>query len=321
MATKKNQQKEQEVKKEETRPHYYWVRPRLTGDDAYGLSTQGYSKWRDCPDILQCAYDTYSKRWLTGLDENDPLILSIPNEEERIAKQEEVRKLRENLEKLTGYDLSANNDDFWSDYIISLSDKTKPFVPFLNPRDRITIEVLKRRGDIPFGSNDLYNAKYTDAKFYIETEESEQSNKKNRRKLEKQALAASFEMEEDYDKLWKVCFLLQLTKTPNESSASLVGKVDDFIERNKKYPDELERLITLVEMDNMELDTLTYVEKGIKAGVISFSRDAKQYYRGGVSLGESKLVAAKTLSLPDNSSLFGEIVEEVQRKEGFKANY
>ena len=308
------------TKEKKARPNYYWVRPRVTDGDAYGLSNYGLSKWRDTVETVPCAYDQDSGKWLTGLDENDPKILTIVDEETRLKKQKEVSELRTQLEKQTGLDLSATNNTFWESYLILLSDNRRPFIPHLNPKDRIAIEVLKRRGDIPFGAGDLYNAKYTDVKFYIETEEAEANTKTNKRKLEKEAVAASFQLEGDYDRLWKVCYLLSLTKTINESTNSLVEKIDEYIERNKKYPDELEKLLIVNALSDIELDGLTVFRKAVKAGVIKFDRETKLYYRGGFNMKTSELESMKVMTLPDNGAYYAEILEEVHRKEGLQGN-
>lgn len=307
------------VKEKKARPNYYWVRPRITDGDAFGLSNYGLSKWRDTVETVPCAFDQDAGKWLTGLDENDPKILSLP-EEERLKKQAEVTELRKQLEKQTGLDLSATNHAFWENYLILLSDNRRPFIPHLNPKDRIAIEVLKRRGDIPFGAGDLYNSKYTDIKFYIETEEAEANTRTNKRKLEKEAVAASFQLEGDYDRLWKVCYLLSLTKTINESTNSLVEKVDEYIERNKKYPDELEKLLIINALSDIELDGLTIFRKAVKAGVIKFDRETKLYYRGGFNMKSSELESMKIMTLPDNGAYYAEIIEEVHRKEGLQGH-
>jgi len=308
------------VKEKKARPNYYWVRPRVTDGDAFGLSNYGLSKWRDTVETVPCAYDQDAGKWLTGLDDNDPKILSIVDEQERNKKIAEVIELRTQLEKQTGLNLSATNNTFWESYLILLSDNRRPFIPHLNPKDRIAIEVLKRRGDIPFGSGDLFNAKYTDVKFYIETEEAEANTKTNKRKLEKEAIAASYSLEGDYDRLWKVCYLLQLTKTVNESTQSLVEKVDEYIERNKKYPDELEKLLLINELSDLELDGLTMFRKAVKAGVVRFDRETKLYYRGGFNMKGGELDSMKMMILPDNGAYYAEIIEEVHRKEGIQAN-
>lgn len=313
--------REKIVKKEKkARPHYYWIRPKVTDGDVFGLSNYGLSKWRDTIETIPCAYDYEAGKWLTGLDEFDPKILMIEDEEKRKSKQEEVKTLRESLERQTGLNLSATNHEFWENYLIVLSDRSRPFIPMLNPKDRIAIEVLKRRGDIPFGSHDLYNANYTDAKFYIETEEAEANVRKNRRTLEKEAIAASFSLEKDYDRLWKICYLLQLTKTANESTQSLVEKVDEYIERNKKQGDELQKLLDLNSLSDGDLDALTYFRKAVKANIIKFDRETKLFYRGGFNMKSTELESIKVLTLPDNTADYVDIIQEVNRKEGLQGN-
>lgn len=324
---KSNEELLEKVKKDalttpkKARPNHYWIRPRLVGDDAYGLSNHGYSKWKDCPDNLCCAFDYSSQKWLTGLDEDDPILFTSGKSQEEIEqRQAEIKELREDLEKKTGLNLSPHNHEFWQEYIITLSDKSKPFIPHLNARDRIAIEVLKRRGDIAFGSHDLYNDKYANSKFYIETEEAQLSNKNTKRRLEKEAIAAAFDLEKDYEKLWSICYLLQLTKTHNESAPSLIDKLDEYVERNSKYPEELEKLINLNNMDRQELDALTMFRKAVRLGVIKFDRETKVYHRGGFNMKATEKESVRHMLLPDNAQYYVEIITELDEKEHRIAN-
>lgn len=292
---------------------YYWVRPKVNQDDAIGLSKYGKSKWTDSVDVYQPLWDSKLKKYLTGLDENDPEVLSIKDKKEREAKQAELVALREKLEALTGFNLLPQSD-FWKNEMMVFSENSKPLVPYLYANDRIKVEWLKRRGDIPFGSHDLYNSKYTDCKFYIETEDEAINKRKNRKNLQKEAIAASVYLENDYDKLFKVCQILGINKKVNVSGATLIDKLDEWIEKNKKYPDSLQKLVDLYGKKVQELQILSDVEDALYYSLIGFDSSTKTYYRGGVNLGETKNDIVKFFLTPENGTHYIEMKDSISKR-------
>lgn len=292
---------------------YYWIRPKVNQDDAIGLSKYGKSKWTDSVDVYQPLWDSKLKKYLTGLDENDPEVLSIKDKKEREAKQAELVALREKLEALTGFNLLPQSD-FWKNEMMVFSENSKPLVPYLYANDRIKVEWLKRRGDIPFGSHDLYNSKYTDCKFYIETEDEAINKRKNRKNLQKEAIAASVYLENDYDKLFKVCQILGINKKVNVSGATLIDKLDEWIEKNKKYPDSLQKLVDLYGKKVQELQILSDVEDALYYSLIGFDSSTKTYYRGGVNLGETKNDIVKFFLTPENGTHYIEMKDSISKR-------
>ena len=292
---------------------YYWIRPKVNQDDAIGLSKYGKSKWTDSVDVYQPLWDSKLKKYLTGLDENDPEVLSIKDKKEREAKQAELVALREKLEALTGFNLLPQSD-FWKNEMMVFSENSKPLVPYLYANDRIKVEWLKRRGDIPFGSHDLYNSKYTDCKFYIEAEDEAINKRKNRKNLQKEAIAASVYLENDYDKLFKVCQILGINKKVNVSGATLIDKLDEWIEKNKKYPDSLQKLVDLYGKKVQELQILSDVEDALYYSLIGFDSSTKTYYRGGVNLGETKNDIVKFFLTPENGTHYIEMKDSISKR-------
>ena len=94
------------------------VRPKisLTDEDPVSKALGNYkmSKFAGCPDsFIGASFDRTLNRYLTGLDENHPDVLTLP-QGEREAKQEEILKERAYLEKELGVNLHHTNEDFWS---------------------------------------------------------------------------------------------------------------------------------------------------------------------------------------------------------------
>lgn len=292
---------------------YYWIRPKVNQEDAIGLSKYGKSKWTDAVDVYQPLWDSKLKKYLTGLDEHDPEVLSIKDKKERETKQAELVALREKLESLTGFDLKPQSD-FWQNEMMVFSETSKPLIPYLYANDRIKVEWLKRRGDIPFGNHDLFNSKYTDCKFYIETEDEAINKRKNRKNLQKEAIAASVHLENDYDKLFKVCQILGINKKVNVSTPTLIDKLDEWIEKNKKFPDTLERLVDLYGKSIQELQILSDVEDALYYSLIGFDSSTKTFYRGGVNLGETKNEVVKFFLSPENGIHFMDLKDAISKR-------
>lgn len=311
---KKEEEVQATIEEKKNRQFFYWIRPKLNAEDTIGLSKYGKSKWSGCVELIHPAYDERSKKWLTGLDEYDPTVLTLKTQSERTKRQEEIKELRESLERMTGENLSPTNDEFWSKEILSFSENTKPLTPYINARDRIKVEWLKRRGDVPFGNHDLYNPKYMDAKFYIETEDESINKRKSAKNLQKEALAASYNLENEHDKLWKICSLLNINKAYNISTESLINKLDEWIERNKKYPDTIESLIELNKKTLHELEGLTVLQLALDFNLVNWDGRSKCYYRGGTTFGSTKDEAVKFLSDPENGHIFVEIKNAVDNK-------
>jgi hypothetical protein len=301
------------VEKSAGKAYYYWIRPKYNEEDVIGLGKYGKSLWTDCAYVIQPIYNDRLKKYLTGLDENDPEVMAIKDTKERESRRAEITKTRKELEDLTGFDLSPNST-YWDTEVMIFSEKSKPLVPYLNPNDRIKVEWLKRRGDVPFGSSDLYNSKYSDAKFYIETEDEAVDKRKNRKNLQKEAIAASVMLENDYDKLWKICYLLGINKKYNVNINTLIDGLDEWIERNKKFPDTLERLTNLYKKSIQYLEIFADFEEALYYSILQFDSPTKTYYRGGLNFGQTKAECVDFLLSPTNMYAYVELKDALNSK-------
>ena len=157
------------------------VRPKisLTDEDpvAKALAVFKMSKFAGCPDnYIGAAMDRKMGRYLTGLDENHPDILALP-QVERLAKQKEITEERAFLEKELGINLHHTNEDFWHQLPIIL-DGTRSF-NLANPMDRVIVKAIEAGKLIPTKKADISNPEFKNANFYLglEFEDVEDKNK------------------------------------------------------------------------------------------------------------------------------------------------
>jgi len=150
----------------------YIVRPRISDTEEdqvlQALGKAGMSKFAGCPDTINGAvFDRTLDRFLTGFDENHPDVLNLP-EDERLARQAEIKEEREFLEKELGKSLHHTNTDFWENLQIVL-DRGKMFNTAI-PMDRIKVSVLRAGKIVPLSKEDIDNPDYNGTSFYIGTE-------------------------------------------------------------------------------------------------------------------------------------------------------
>lgn len=157
------------------------VRPKisLTDEDpvAKALAVFKMSKFAGCPDnYIGAVMDRKIGRYLTGLDENHPDILVLP-QEERLAKQKEIAEERAFLEKELGINLHHTNEEFWHQLPIIL-DGTRSF-NLANPMDRVIVKAIEAGKLIPTSKADISNPEFKNANFYLglEFEDVEDKNK------------------------------------------------------------------------------------------------------------------------------------------------
>ena len=166
------------------------IRPKIssTDEDPVGkaLGQNGMSKFAGCPDVFMGAvYDRTLGRYLTGLDENHPDVLNLP-QAERLEKQEEILKERAYLERELGENLHHTNEAFWSTVPIIL-DRGKLYNPRV-PKDRIVILALTAGKMVPTSKDDIGNPDYIGVSFYAGGEFEDVKEKTENRGKEREVI-------------------------------------------------------------------------------------------------------------------------------------
>lgn len=286
------------------------VRPKisLTDEDpvAKALGVFKMSKFAGCPDnYIGAQKDRVLNRYLTGLDENHPDILALP-QEERLAKQKEILEERAFLEKELGVSLHHTNEDFWSTLPIIL-DGSKVF-NLANPMDRVIIKAIEAGKIIPTSKEDISNPIYKSANFYLGKEYEDVEDKNKLRERDRKVAYGMIELLKDFDYAIEIAHYLGL---PNISDKMPKANLDDilseFIERKAANKDVFLAAIS----EKKEVVVLFNKFKKFKqAGLVRFE-DGK-WKAGKVVLGKTEKESVKKLlsANPDMQAELSRLIEE-----------
>jgi hypothetical protein len=173
---------------------------------------------------------------ITGIDENAMRIKSIRDENARNLEYARIKSLREELEMLTGEDLSTSST-FWKEKLstpYSLIDGDNIF-DLSDPFKAIDFYWLTELPIIASSLDDILTGKYNRSRveFYIHDPEIESKNEFNRKKLINDTVATLNKM--GATELSRVAFLLNL-KLPESAEMTFVyNELDNYIKAPKKF--------------------------------------------------------------------------------------
>lgn len=249
-------------------------------------------------------------RWLTGIDEESLTINSILDSEEREKRKAEVRKIREDLERLTNVDLSATNDAYWSKYIITITG-AKFKLNLANPQDKIKYYVLIANRYAAPEIAVTNNPEYMHTKYYVSRKDEETSVRVVTRKQKDEAKAKLLELSKDEDKFLLIAkFLLGTRRVKKGMNPNTIYElVSEFIED----PNEKTNISQFLNATKKTVEELQYkltVDEALRVGIIKI-RDG-YYQRGGVTYGKSSEEAIDYLSSVENSGEFASLKNEVE---------
>lgn len=279
--------------------------------EAVGLNKYNKSKFPGVFEMLQPAR-TPDGRWITGLDEDAVSIKSIKDPVLREERREEVREMRLELERLTGFDLSGTSS-YWGTYYLKIGEKKA--LNFDNPIDRIAYYILLSNRYAAPELEAKGNPDYAQAKFYIHRDETEDSSKVLKSRERDKAIADLFAL---YD---------------NEPKLKLIGKyvlgskIKDSMKKDTAYKALREAIETdkegnivrkFAEATSKTIEELQYkliIDEAIAKHVIRYREG--YYQRGNATYGKSLKDAIKFLSSPEHADEFASIKEEVEEKRMF----
>lgn len=275
----------------------YIIRPKisLTDEDPVSKALGNYklSKFAGCPDtFIGAAFDRNLKRFLTGLDENHPDILSL-DQEERLQKQLEIKEERAILEKELGVDLHHTNEDFWSTLEIKV-DSNK-ILNTANPLDRVILKVIESGKLLPMSKDQCDDPDFKSANFYIGKEFEDVQEKNSMRGRERTIARKLDELLENYDyaiAIGKYLSIAGITeKTPKDNLEDLLS---DYLEKKSANKDSfLEAL-----KEKRETIELSLKWKDFKAKrLVEWSNN--RFYSGKIALGKTDKESVKKLLSAD----------------------
>lgn len=266
-------------------------------------------KFSKSPTILPPAFDRGTNRYLTGIDDLDTELSKLSKSEKEKEKERRL-ELRSQLEEQTGYNLIATNEDFWSNAVAELYEGR--IFDTSVPKDRIAIEFLKRRGDVAFGRDNIWNPKTLDIEFYVETGEQTKSFDSGLRRKSIRATAKLAEILDNKEVLFNVAYILNLAPKREETAEEIEGKLTKFFEVDE---DNMDKFINACNIDKEKLQNIILLKKAYKAKVINFDVETKVFYRGGFTYKNTIEDSVDYLMLPENLSEIAEIAKLVAKKE------
>jgi len=273
-----------------------------------GLDKYQKSKFPGTFEIVQPG-KTPDGRWVTGLDENSVRINRITDPVLRAERTEEVLHMREELERLTGLDLSATSK-YWETYFIKITDKLA--LNFDNPHDRVKYYILLANDYAAPELEARNNPDFVNTKFYVHRTETEESQKAVKGKERDRAIHDLYSMKDNKNKLTligKFVIGQKIKETMSEDAIynklreELIGDKDGSITR--KFNEATSKTIE-------ELQYKLVVDEAVSKHVIRIREG--YYQRGNATYGKTMKDVIKHLSSPENANEFASIKEELEEK-------
>lgn len=273
-----------------------------------GLDKYNRSKFPAVFEIMQPG-KTPDNRWVTGLDDKATSLNQIKDPVLQAQRREELRELREELERLTNLDLSATSK-YWETYFVKIVDKLA--LNFDLASDRIKYYVLLANDYAAPELDARNNPDLINTKFYVHRTETEEGSKALKSKERDKAIAALYGMSENKNKLVLIGKYIHGTKVKDSMSAdniynilrdSLAADKDGSIVR--KFNEATGKTVE-------ELQYKLIIDEAVAKHVI---RIRESYYqRGNATYGKSMKEVIKFLSSPENANEFASIKEELEEK-------
>lgn len=267
----------------------------------FGLEKEGRSKLPGCGDYVQPAQR--NGKWLTGLDETAPEVVAKGKDE--IAR---VKAEREELERLTGHDLSPLNHDFWENILIQVNRNTA--FDESDPEARIKLAALRARRAVAPNPN-VPKAEYPGVKYYLTKPEEESTHRLQPKKDKAVAMGKVVELMKDTNKARLVAKSLGFSVNEETLIDTIYDMFISFIDR---FPKEntVKEFNEYNEKDISALQITLAFEDAVKKKIIV--SDKGTYRRGTVALGRTKKEALNKLSSIEFVGELESIFEELNEK-------
>lgn len=246
-------------------------------------------------------------RYITGIDENSFAVNRITDEERREEIKTTLKSIRESLERTMNVDLSATSD-YWKTYYVDLSSDHERVFNRSNPKDVIAYHVLIANCYAAPSEEAAGDPRYHSAKYFMHSEKKEKIKNVSNRKRKDKAKSYLLAMEEDKDRMLLIGkYLYGKRFTDKLDCDAMYEMFSDIFDKN--LDNDIERFIKAYEKDYEELSYKVLIDRAITARIIKFTDG--YYQRGQVTLGKSLDEVYVNLRLPEFSTEFMSIKEEL----------
>lgn len=274
--------------------------------DSTGLSRYNRSRMPGCKDIFQVAVNL-DGRYITGIDED---AYGVKAEE-----REQLKSLRESLEKRTGKDLKGMSE-FWEEFRITIdADKPKIFNTE-NPLDLISLKALVANKYVAPDKESVSKIEYKEAAYYAYTEESEAAEEITSRKKRDKALSQLLDISDNKEKMVLYGQYLEGLKYNDKlSEPSLYKMLRTYIE--DKEIKNANNFLNVLSKPVEEIQQKIIVDKAMKQRIInrvSIGGKKYVYQYGQITLGSTVEEVYSNLSMPDFAPELISIKKELENK-------
>jgi hypothetical protein len=273
-----------------------------------GLDKYNRSKFPGTFEVLQ-AGRTSDGRWITGIDEDSVSVKRISDPVLRQERYEEIRAIRQDLERLTGHDLSGLSE-FWDTFYINIVDKLG--LNFDSPLDRFKYYMLIANNYAAPELESINNPDFSGTKFYIHRADTEDSNTSIKSRERDKAISELFNMYENKNKLVLIGKYILGAKIKDEMSKDGIYNLLRSSLENDKEGVVVRRFVDATTKTIEELQYKLIIDEAIAKHVIRIREG--YYQRGNATYGKTMKDVVKFLSSPENANEFASIKEEVEEK-------
>lgn len=273
-----------------------------------GLGKYNRSKFPGTFEVVQPGR-TPDNRWVTGIDENAVSIKSINDPVLREQRQEEIKEIREELERLTGLDLRGTSE-YWNTYYIRIGDKLA--LNFDNPADRIKYYILLSNNYAAPELEAKDNPDFMHTKFHMHRAENEEGQKAVKSRERDKAVADLYAMYDNKAKLILIGKYILSSKVKESMTQDAVYNLLRDNLANDKDGSIVRKFNEATSKTIEELQFKLIVDEALARHVLRI-RDG-YYQRGNATYGKTIKDVVKFLSSPENANEFASIKEEVEEK-------
>lgn len=249
---------------------------------------------------------------VTGLDEYALEITSLPEAESK-KKTAELKKIRENLEKLLGKDLRPEAE-YWSEFLVVLEDEL--ILDPLNPLDQLIERFLvANRYVAPSLEEIKNNDTYSNCIFYLFREEEEIVRSAEKQKLKDKAISRLYILNEDDPSKLKIVasYIFGFDAKIDLSVEQAYVKLKELLEvgDEQEQKKNIEKFLEACKKSPEEILRKQIFDKAIKKRIITSKGNI--YRRGDEVYGNNYEEALEFLSLPEHSGELASLKKEVDK--------
>lgn len=250
---------------------------------------------------------------VTGLDEHSLDITNLPEKEAKV-KSAEVKKIRENLEKVLGQESLRPDSSFWLDFMIVLEDEIT--LDPSNPRDQLVEKFLVANRYVAPSLEEIKNNEiYANCIFYLFREEEEITRSAQKQKAKDKAISRLFNLNEDDPNRLKIVasYIFGFDAKADLSVEEAYIKLKEFLSNPDADEEKknIAKFLEACEKSPEEILTKQIFDKAIKKRLVSTRGGI--YRRDNEVYGNNYEEALEFLSLPEHSGELASLKKAVDK--------